>query len=209
MTYEKKLIKYKNKNLYIKNQLGGKGCDRNYVHDIHRTSYIKDTRNFIPFERSIFHYNRKYPVCSYSMWNKGRTQLYIPIPPTEYDKLYMKHDFYIRLIHLYYIDEDGSEAHDTHAIMWSFKHKKWYNIDIWPDNDHLLNDLFHFTNTDNVLAAKLFINSIYKLRDSTNLEQIDDTIRTLTDVVNSGDGTPSNEVLEELDDYSDHGGSGE
>jgi len=123
MTYESKLIKYKDKYLYIKNQIGGKDCDRNYVYDIHRTSYIKDTRNFIPFERSIYRFNRKYPVCSYSMWNKSHTQLYIPSPPIEYDKLYMEHNFYIRLIHLYYMDEDGTEAHDTHVIMWSFKHK--------------------------------------------------------------------------------------
>jgi len=145
MTYESKLIKYKDKYLYIKNQIGGKDCDVKYAEDILNNTYIKDTRNFVPFEKS---FNRKHPVCSYSMWDKSGTQLYIPSPPSEYDR-YEGNDLYVRWIDYYYMEEKYDkyrdmyltyEASDVHVIMWSFKHKKWYNVDLWPMDDLLLLD---------------------------------------------------------------------
>jgi hypothetical protein len=198
MKYEQRLNKYRGKFFFIKNQLGGKECDTSYNNDIHRTSYIKDIRNFIPFERSVFRYTRKYPVCSYSMWNESHTQLYIPTPPEPIDKLYMRTEFYVRLIHLYYMDE-GKEEHDTHVIMWSFVHKKWYNIDVWPTNDPMLNDLFNYLNIDDVIATKLFINKIYELRESHgNIDP--NSVKILTDIM--GIGTPSQDVLDEIERYS-------
>jgi hypothetical protein len=141
------------------------------------------------------------------MWNKTHTELYIPTPPEPSDKLYMKTQFYVRLVHLYYMDE-GQEAHDTHAIMWSFKHKKWYNIDIWPTDDPLLEDLFNYINTGDVIATKLFINKIYELREFH--DNVDPhAVKVLTDIMS--DGIPSQDVLDEIESYSDsdHGSEGE
>lgn len=205
MIYEKKLRKYKNKHFYLKNQSGGKDCDIRHTEDILSTTYIKDTTDFIPFEKSFLHPFRKHPVCSYSIWNMAHTQLYIPTPPESKDKLYQNQIFFIRLHKAYFKSQvkGEDEGEEFHAIMWSYTHSKWYELDNWPHNDPLLDKLYTFLNVHDVLEAKIVINNLYIFRKEykNNPKSIYENVRTIEDLVNNNDRVPSDEVLNELERY--------
>jgi hypothetical protein len=201
MSYEHKLIKYKTKFNLIKNQVGGKDCDIRHSEDLLATSYIKDITDFIPFEKSILHPFRKHPVCSYSIWDKSHTQLYVPTPPEPKDKLYASQKFYIRLHKVYFKSQikGEDEGIDLQAIMWSQIHQKWYELENWPLNDSLLEQLLHFLNVDDVLSAKTVINNLYMFRNTTYSPINPENLEMITELMHNA---PSVEVINELERYS-------
>ena len=168
MSYEHKLIKYKTKINLIKNQVGGKDCDIRHSEDLLATSYIKDITDFIPFEKSILHPFRKHPVCSYSIWDKSHTQLYVPTPPEPKDKLYASQKFYIRLHKVYFKSQikGESEGVDLQAIMWSQVHEKWYELENWPLNDNLLENLLRFLNVYVIHTGNIDSYILLEIRDN-------------------------------------------
>jgi len=202
MDYQNKLHKYKNKIKITNIQRGGKDCDRRQAEDILRSTYIIDTTNFIPFEKSLLHPYRNHPVCSYSIWNKDHTQLYVPTGPSNKDKLYKSQPFYIRLHTVYFKSDDGGR--EIHMILWSYVHKKWYQVENWPLNDNLLEELFYFLNADGVLSAKMIIDNLYKFRKNFRNQpsKYVENVNQINDLVHSNNLNPSAEVLDELALYT-------
>lgn len=207
MSYEQKLNKYKNK-LLFKKQLGGKDCDIIRANDTLATTYIKDITNFIPFEKSIFHPYRVHPVCSYSIWDESHIQLYVPTPPEEKDKLYPTQPFYVRLHMVYFKSQDpkdlNGEGAEFHMIMWSTVHKKWYELDIWPLNDPLLDQLLRFFKQPSPKELKVIINNFFMFRKpNVNIQDLSENVRLITDMIyDNDDGNISPELQAELERYS-------
>ena len=202
MEYKNKFYKYKIKYENKINLVGGKDCDIRFAEDILSGFYIKDITNFIPFEKSVLYPMRKQPVCSYSIWDEHHTQLYVPIIPNENDKLYKTQPFYIRLHHVYFASQVKGEdvGIDLHVIMWSPIHKKWYQLENWPQNDNLLEKLFEFLNVVGVIESKVVINNLLMFRKEykNNPAALSENLKTVTDLINSGDKNASSEILEEL-----------
>jgi hypothetical protein len=205
MDYKNKLNKYRYKILF-KKQIGGRDCDTRHTEDVLSTTYIKDTSDFIPFQKSSLHRFRNHPKCSYSMWDMNHINLYVPVAPKLKDKLYSNQPFYIRLHNAYFKSQVKGEDVGTelHAIMWSNVHKKWYELDNWPLNDNLLNELFTFLHVDDALSAKMVINNLYLFRKEyqNNPESIAENVKIINDLLINNEGGPSEEVLSELERYS-------
>jgi hypothetical protein len=205
MSHEQKIVKYKDKLFFLKNQVGGMDCDIRYMQDIHSSTYIKDITNFIPFEKSVFHPLRKHPVCSYSIWDKNHIQLYVPTQPEPTDKLYQSQKYYIRLFNAFNKNAmKGAVAEELHLIMWSYKHSKWYSIENWPKDDLLIDEFFDFLNVTSQFQAKLVINNLYIFRKEFdhNPGAIQENVRQITELLDDNNRQPSDEVLAELARYS-------
>lgn len=147
--YEYKSNKYKLKYQNITNLVGGyKDCNIAIANNHLDGAYIKNNVNLVPFEKSIFHPIRSHPVCSYSIWNKQHTQLYIPTPPNYTDKIFKYLNYRIRAYQIFYnptgvlIDEIGKQEETKHDfLLWSNKHQKWYIFDTFPKDDNTLEKL--------------------------------------------------------------------
>jgi hypothetical protein len=213
MNYEHKLNKYKYKLLSTKNQLGGKDCDFRHAEDILSSTYIKDISNFIPFEKSILHPFRKHPVCSYSIWDKDHIQLYVPTPPNLKDKLFPAYKYFIRIHKVYFKSQDdpNEEGVDSHMIMWSPVHEKWYEVENWPHNDNILEELLVFLNTDSVIGAKMVINNLFLFRKEPNNPALQANVRQILEFVTDDQSgrTASSELLDELESYDMYNGDHE
>ena len=137
MNYKNKITKYKCKYESKINLHGGrKDCDIEYARQINETSFIRNLMNLTPFQKSVFAPLREYPVCSYSIWNERKTQLYIPTLPTFRDRLFKYSNYHARAYPKLYKGDDGAIISEWDIVLWSQKHKKWYLINLFPNDDN-------------------------------------------------------------------------
>lgn len=157
MDYSIKLNKYILKYQYITNLKGGHVyCDATMQSNHIDAIYVKDTTNLIPFTKSIYHPFRSHPICSYSVWNKSKTELYIPTPPTIDDKVFKYLDYHIRPYKVYFEEYDSDrliESSMYDILLWSEKHNKWYLLLSYPDDDNTLEKLSKDMNLDIYLGS--------------------------------------------------------
>jgi hypothetical protein len=134
MNYNKNIENYQNKlNKYIiKNDIigGYTGCIRERTDKKLEQCFIKNLSNLIPHSASFF---RPFTRCSYSVWNEDKSQLYIPTPPTDEDKLFPLLDYYVRF---YQLDcsrlKQSESGNKIDIVIWSPVYKKWYETTLFP-----------------------------------------------------------------------------
>lgn len=127
MDYKNKLNKYIIKN----NIIGGySGCVRERTDKKLEQCFIKNLSNLIPHTSTFL---RPFTRCSYSVWNENQSQLYIPTPPTDEDKLFPLLDYYVRF---YQLDcsrlKQSESGNKIDIVIWSPVYKKWYETALFP-----------------------------------------------------------------------------
>jgi hypothetical protein len=125
--YQDKLNKYILKN----NIIGGyPGCIRERTDKKLEQCFIKNLSNLTPHTGTFF---RPFTRCSYSVWNENQSQLYIPTPPTDSDKIFSLLDYYVRF---YQLDcsrlKQSDSGNKIDIVVWSPVYKKWYETTLFP-----------------------------------------------------------------------------
>jgi hypothetical protein len=174
MNFEQKYLKYKEKYLNLKNLItGGEGGKKNIVpnciktpqkikENLETTCYIDNPEND-PTLKKISRFLHSTAVCSFSLWNKDKTQSYVPTNPTESDKIFSNREYYYRI---YFIknNEDKQLTPDNKClqigiilIIWSPVKSKWYTLSNFPeDKDNTLSNIskeFDLWDDDGILTG--------------------------------------------------------
>jgi hypothetical protein len=161
MNYEEKYYKYKAKYIQLKNKyemmkdnepnkLGGK-CTKTHQDKLNDKCYIENPETDPTLEK-YFNFVHKTPKCSFSIWNKDKKKSYVPIDPTENDLLFNNKKYYFRAYH------QKNCSKNVSVVIWAEnKHKKWYTIEDFPNDDDntLLNIANEFgINMDDIIKLE-------------------------------------------------------
>ena len=143
------LSKYNHTNIF--NLIGGDICDTEIAKEYINGRYTKQYTNLLPYNNS----DEDHSICSYSIWNESKTQLYIPTKPNNDDKVFKYLNYYIRFYKTYFMDSvRGKPIEETYndGLLWSNMHQNWYTFASFPNDDNTIEKLAMDFNINSILV---------------------------------------------------------